>query len=176
MYASCTSCLAEVVAEKCRCTWDNLCFDALEEFRREDMAVRAVRRDIVSMGNQMTIQEKRRGCGLSLIGNARSREQRKALRLSSACEGRGRRDWGRVPGAGVASNHHVIRLFPPCNRWWLLGSCILPVHARPKTFPDCQILTHRSSTRPFDSPPYSLLALVQDAVTHEWLLLKVQDS
>jgi hypothetical protein len=50
MYASCTSCLAEVVAEKCRCNWDSRCFDAVGEFRREDMAVRAVRRDIVCIG------------------------------------------------------------------------------------------------------------------------------
>jgi hypothetical protein len=50
MYASCISCLAEVVAEKCRCTWDSRCFDAVEGFRREDMAVRAARRDIVCIG------------------------------------------------------------------------------------------------------------------------------
>jgi hypothetical protein len=47
MYASCISCLAEVEAEKCRWTWDSRCFEAGEEFRREDMALWAVRRDIM---------------------------------------------------------------------------------------------------------------------------------
>jgi hypothetical protein len=47
MYASCISCLAEVVEEKCRWTWESRCFEAVEEFRREDMAVRAVRKDII---------------------------------------------------------------------------------------------------------------------------------
>ena len=40
MYASCISCLAEVVALKCRCTWLRRCFDAEDEFRTEDMANR----------------------------------------------------------------------------------------------------------------------------------------
>jgi hypothetical protein len=53
MYASCISCLAEVVAEKCRCTWESRCFDAVEEFRREDMAVRAARRDILCIGIEL---------------------------------------------------------------------------------------------------------------------------
>lgn len=48
MYASCISCLAEVVAEKCRWTWESRCFEAVVEFRREDMAVRAVRKDIMN--------------------------------------------------------------------------------------------------------------------------------
>ena len=40
MYASWISCLAEVVALKCRWTWVRRCFDADEELRIDDMANR----------------------------------------------------------------------------------------------------------------------------------------
>ena len=59
MYASWISCLAEVVALKCRCTCDSRWADA-EEFRREDMAILAVLRDM--MGQKSTL-DNQSGCG-----------------------------------------------------------------------------------------------------------------
>jgi hypothetical protein len=62
MYASWISCLAEVVALKCRCTCDSRCADA-EGFRREDMAVLAVLRDMMGKKSRLENQNKRSGCG-----------------------------------------------------------------------------------------------------------------
>jgi hypothetical protein len=46
MYASWISCLAEIVALKCRRICDNRCFEAEEGFRNEDMEYR---RDMIAM-------------------------------------------------------------------------------------------------------------------------------
>jgi len=62
MYASWISCLAEVVALKCRCTCDNRCADA-EEFRREDMAVLTALRDMMGKNSKPEERNERSRCG-----------------------------------------------------------------------------------------------------------------
>ena len=57
MYASWISFLAEAVALKCRCTCDNRCFEAAEEFLTEDMAYR---RDMMGIEDFESALQKRK--------------------------------------------------------------------------------------------------------------------
>jgi hypothetical protein len=52
MYASWITCLAEVVALKCRWTCDNLCFEAVEGFLSDDIAYR---KDILDIKKEKAV-------------------------------------------------------------------------------------------------------------------------
>lgn len=106
--------------------------------------------------------------------------ERKALRLSSACEGRGK-GWDR------GRNHHVKSgpLPCPCNRWqvafWFMH--LQPVDARPNGDEDIpnlqQILVHRPSTTHtpiLDTNPHSTPQAAFAAVIHEWRSIKTRES
>jgi hypothetical protein len=59
--ASCISCLAGVVALKCRWTWESLCFGV---FRREDMAVRDIRKEAIMLTSTIgTMKEEKEEIG-----------------------------------------------------------------------------------------------------------------
>ena len=123
MYASCISCLAEAVEEKCRWTWDKRCFGAVEEFRREDIVIRAVRKDIMVQGNGIKTQ-KRRGRRKRCLRRRRKgcSRLRKPLRLSSAYEGRGKAGQGsQSPRANMGLTLAIAGRW--LGRWSAVHAC-----------------------------------------------------